>query len=132
MVLCAAVGTLARFFLARDAVRQLDKERPLPEELRCRDISVSVHAGTRARRSGPVLAGCRLRQGRQPAVSVQQGRRALRYNWRAEHGGFGATVLLRQKQLPHAVLRSAVGLQTKEIAQLGVFTVDGSQQGESG
>lgn len=89
-----------------------------------------VHAGTRAGGPRTVLAGRRLRPGRQSAVSVQQGGRALCDHRRPQHGGLGTTVLLRQKQLPHAVLRPAVGFQTAEIAQFGIPTVDGSQQGK--
>jgi len=97
VVFRAAVGTVARAFVAREAVRQLDQERQVSEKLRGRDIPVPVHAGTRARRPRTVLAGRRLRPGRQPAVPVQQGRGALRDDGGAEHGGLGAAVLLRQK-----------------------------------
>lgn len=131
MVLRTAMGTVARFVLARKAVRQLDQKRSVPEKLCRRDISVPVHARTRTGRPGPVLAGRRLRQGRQPSVSVQQRRRALCDDRRTQHGGLGATVLLRQKQLPDAVLRPAVGFQAAEVAQPGIFAVDRSQQSES-
>lgn len=129
VVFCAAVGTVARVCLAREAVRQLDQERQVPEKLRRRDIPVPVHAGSRPRRPWTVLARRRLRPGRQPAVSVQQGRGALRDDRGAEHGGLGTAVLLRQKQLPDVVLRPAVGFEAAEIAQLGIFAVDRSQQG---
>lgn len=63
MVLRTAMGTVAWFILARKAVRQLDQKRSVLEKLRRRDISVSVHAGTRAGRPRSVLARRRLRQG---------------------------------------------------------------------
>jgi len=130
VVFRTAVGTVARVFLARETVRQLDQERQVSEKLCGRDIPVPVHAGARARRPGPVLARRRLRPGRQPAVSVQQGCRALCHDRGAEHGGLGTAVLLRQKQLPDVVLRPAVGLEAAEIAQPGILTVDRSQQSE--
>lgn len=131
VVFRAAVGTVARICLGREAVRHVDQERPIFEKLRGRDIPVPVHAGTRARRPGAVLAGRGLRPGRQPAVSVQQGRRALCDDRGAEHGGFGTAVLLRQEQLPDAVVRPTVGFEAAEVAQLGISTVDRSQQGMS-
>jgi len=91
---------------------------------------VPVHAGARARRPGPVFARRRLRPGRQPSVSVQQGCRALCDDRGAEHGGLGAAVLLRQKQLSDVVLRPAVGFEATEIAQPGILTVDRSKQSE--
>lgn len=89
-----------------------------------------VHAGTRARRPGTFLAGRGLRQGREPAVPVQQGSGALRDDRRAQHGGLGTAVLLRQKQLLDAVLRSAVGLAAQKVAQPGIPTVDGGEQSD--
>lgn len=132
VVLRAAVGTVARRPVAREAVRHVDQERPVPEELRGRGVPVPVHAGTRAGGPRPVLAGRRLRPGRQPAVPVQPGRGALRDDRRAEHGGLGATVLLRQEQLSDAVVRPAVGLQAAAVAQPGIFAVDRGQQGDCG
>lgn len=130
VVLCAPVGRVARAHVASEAVRRLDQEWQVPEELCGRDIPVPVHAGTRARWPGPVLAGRGLRQGRESAMPVQQGSGALRDDRRSQHGGLGTAVLLRQKQLPDAVLRPAVGFAAQEVTQPGIPTVDGGQQSD--